>query len=211
MRHALISTMIAGAICVSGSAQSTAADQGSTREGLWMMSPQICRGKPWSSTAKAAGWKYDAENSVCLATASDSPMLANVRPVGPGPFIVNVGLQMKKDAIVQVFVDEVAFDLSDNGQTIRVANGPEFLKFHVERPKNQRWATIRIERKEETLSATVNGKEVVRFDDKGRFYEQVGLKPIDGTTEVNRFTMTGHLAVKKQERQTTSDNGTTVE
>ncbi len=120
MKHALISTMMVGAICVSGSAQSFAEDQRRTTEGLWMMSPQICRGKPWSSTAKAAGWTFDAENSVCRATASDSSMIAKVRPVERGPFIVNVGLQMQKGAIVQLFMDEIAFDLSDNGQTISV-------------------------------------------------------------------------------------------
>jgi hypothetical protein len=203
MSHALVSTItMMGAICVSGSAHSIAEDQQRTIEGLWMMSPQICRGKPWSSTAKAAGWRYDAANSVCRASASDSSMIAKVRPVERGPFIVNVGFQMQKGAKVQLFMDEIAFNLSDNGQTISVADGPEYLKFHVERPEGQRWSRLRIDRKQETLSVTLNGKEVVRFDDKGRSYERVGLKPIDGTIEVNGFSLTGHLVMDRQEQPT---------
>ncbi len=88
---------------------------------------------------------------------------------------------------------EIAIDLSDNGQTIYVAGGPEFLKFHVERTEDQRWSSLRIEREQETLIVMLNGKEVLRFDDKGRSYERVGLKPIGGTTEVNIFTLTGNL------------------
>ena len=168
-----------------------------------MMSPQICRGKPWSWTAKAAGWKYDAESSVCRATASDSPMIAKVRPVELGPFIVNVGLQMQKGSMLQVFMDEIAFDLSDNGQTISVADGPEYLRFRVKRPEGQRWSRLRIDRKQGTLSVTLNGNEVVRFDDNGRSYKRIGLKPIDGTIEVNGFTLTGHLVMETQKQRTT--------
>jgi hypothetical protein len=82
-----------------------------------------------------------------------------------------------------LFLDEIAFDISDDGQTVCVAGGPEFLKFHVERTEGQRWSKLHIIREQETLTVTLNGREVVRFDDQGRHYRRVGLKPVDGTTD----------------------------
>ncbi len=201
MRHALISIlMMLGAICGSGSAQSSAEDKQPGFERPWTMSPQICRGKPWSSTAKAAGWSFDAERSVCRATANNDSMIASVIPMKQGRFIVRVGLQMQKGATVRLFMDEIAFDLSDDGQRICVTGGPEFLKFHVERPEGQLWSVLRIERKQATLIVTLNGKEVIRFDDKGRPYARVGLKPVSGTIEVNGFTLTGNVIKGAQEQ-----------
>ena len=106
----------------------------------------------------------------------------------------------QEGAIIQLFLDEIALNLSDDGQTICVAGGPEFLRFTVERKEGQRWSILRIDRKQETLSVTLNGKEVIRFDDEGRSYEQVGLKPIGGTTDVSRFALAGHLARQTQSK-----------
>ena len=100
---------------------------------------------------------------------------------------------MQKGATARLFVDEITFDLSNNGQTISVAGGPERLRFNAERRESQRWAGLRIARKKETLVVALNGQEVVRFDDKGRSYRRVGLKPTGGTIEVNRFTPIGHV------------------
>lgn len=95
-------------------------------------------------------------------------------------------------------MDEITFNLSNNGQTISVAGGPERLRFNAERRESQRWAGLRIVRKKETLVVTLNGQEVVRFDDKGRSHRRVGLKPTGGTIEVNRFTLIGHVVRQTQ-------------
>ena len=195
MNHALMATVIVlGTVCGLGSVQSSAEDEQPAFDNVWICSPQVCRGKPWSSTGKAAGWSVVAENEVCRVSADDGSMIASVSPMEGGRFIATVALEMQqRGAIIQLFLDEIALDLSDDGQTIRVAGGPEFLRFSVERKKGQRWSILRVDRKQNTLSVTLNDKEVVRFDDQGRSYEQVGLKPIGGTTDVSRFTLTGHL------------------
>lgn len=205
MKHALISAMLLGVLCSSGDVQGSAEDERPAFEGRWIGAPQICRGKAWSSTARAAGWKDDVESSVCRATSNDGSLIAHMHPLEGGRFVVNVALQLQKHSTVRLFMDEIGFDLADNGQSIRVAGAPDYLKFNAERREGQRWSELRIERKDETLIVALNGKEVLRFDDKGRSYEQVGLKPIVGTIEVNRFSLTGHL-VKKSQEKPTSEN-----
>lgn len=67
--------MMLGAIFGSGSVESLAEDQQSGFDGVRMMAPQICGGKTWSSTAKAAGWRVETESRVCRATAKDDAMI----------------------------------------------------------------------------------------------------------------------------------------
>ena len=194
MKHALMSAMlIIGVIWGFVGPPAFAASEPRTVKDVWIMSPQICVGKPHSPTAKAAGWEFVEESKVCRATANARPMIASVKPMERGRFFVTVALRMQDDANAQLFLDEIAFDLSDDGQTVCIAGGPEFLKFHVERAEGQRWSKLRISREQKTLIVTLNDKEVVRFDDQGRAYRQVGLKPIGGTTDVNVFTLTGNL------------------
>lgn len=194
MNRSVISAMLVmGAVCSPGNVQSFAEDDPPVLKDVWIMSPQTCIGRPHSPTAKAAGWEFIAESKVCRATANDRPMIASVNPMEGGRFFVSVTLQMRDDATVQLFLDEIAFDLSDDGQTVCVAGGPEYFKFHVERTEDQRWSSLRIAREQGTLTVTLNGKEVLRFDDKGRSYDRVGLKPIGGTTDLHNFTLTGNL------------------
>lgn len=196
MKHALISTILLGAVFATTGVRGVAPDEPDAFEGIWRISPQICRGKPWSSTGKAAGWEFDAESGVCRAAAGDRAMIANVKPMEHGRFIVYLALQMEKDATFQVFLDEITFDLSDDAQTISVGAGPKHPKHHVERPEGRRWSVVRIERSQDTIIASLNGKEVAQFGDEGRSYERVGLKPIHGVTEINRFSLTGHLVTR---------------
>jgi hypothetical protein len=201
----LLAAILLGAMCSMGSVQSFAEDEQPAVEGDWIIAPEICRGHPWSATAKAAGWEVDAERSVCRATADNGPLFAHTSPLVRGRFVVDLASQMQRDATHRLFMDEIAFDLSDNGQTIHVAGAPDYLTFHVERQADQRWSLLNIDRKQETLIVTLNGKEVFRFNDKGRSYERVGLKPIGGAMEVNRFSLTGNLAFQTRETPTSED------
>ena len=194
MNRVVVSTMfVLAAVCLPASVQSSAEDDPPDLDDIWMVAPQICVGRPHSPTAKAAGWKFIAESKVCRATASDRPMVAHVSPMKQGRFSVTVTLQMQNDATARLFLDEIAFDISDGGQTVCVAGGPEFLKFHVERTEVQRWSKLRISREQKKRTVTLNGKEVVQFDDNGRCYKRVGLRPVEGTTDVNVFSLTGNL------------------
>lgn len=201
MKYILVLTVVLmSAICGPSSVESFAEVEQPVSEDVrpWILSPQICRGKPWSSTAKEPGWKVLAGSGVCRATANDSSMIASMRPMEGGRFVVTVALQMQKGAMMQLFLDEITLGVSDDGQTICVVGGPEFLRFHVERPNGQRWSELHIDRKQKTFIVTLNGKEVIRFDDGGRSYSRIGLKPIGGATDVNRFSLTGQLVRQKQ-------------
>ena len=202
-RSVISSLLVLAAICFGASVQGYAEDDSSPVNDVWMMSPQICVGKPHSSTAKAAGWRFVAESRVCRATSGDRPMVASVRPMERGKFIVNVSLQLEKGATIKLFLDEIAFDLGDGGETVSVAGGPDFLRFRVDRSEDQPWSRLRIERNQETLMVTLNDKEVIRFGDKGRSYAEIGLKPTAGSIEVRTFSLTGQLLRAAGERQGT--------
>jgi hypothetical protein len=198
-RSVIPAMLVLAAICLGAGVQSYAEDDPPALKDVWMMSPQVCVGKPHSSTARAAGWRFIAESRVCRASAGERPMVASVRPMERSKFIVNVSLQLENDATIKLFLDEIAFDLGDGGETISVAGGPDFLRFRANRSESQPWAKLRIERDQETLMVTLNDKEVIRFCDKGRSYEKIGLDPIAGTVDVRNFSLTGQLARAPQE------------
>ena len=114
-RSVISSLLVLAALCLSAGVQGFAADDPPAINDVWMMSPQICVGKPHSSTAKAAGWRFVAESRVCRATSGDRPMVASVYPTERGRFIVQVTLQLEKGSKIKLFLDEIAFDLGDGG------------------------------------------------------------------------------------------------
>ncbi|WP_442511925.1 hypothetical protein SH528x_003675 [Novipirellula sp. SH528] len=167
-----------------------------TNDMNWIVSPQVCRGKTYSSTAKAAEWKSDEENRVVLAAIEDGVMNASVLPHDGADFVVNVRLRVADNATCRLTVGDSVFDISNVGTQARlVFRGTEHRSELEE--KSSEWILVTVRRRDGQSSATLNNQQAIDLGTELKAIEHIGIQSIQGTISVSHFVVTGNVYIRK--------------
>ena len=166
----------------------------------WITSPQICVGKPYSSTAKAANWKWDEEQRVSLATPESGVMLTSVLPVADADFVVQAKVKGIDKAKCRLTMGESTFDVENSVDRTRlVVAGKEFVFDNDD--KSREWTMLSLRRRDNKISIQVNEHPEVDLGMNAQAFGKISLQSARGTIAVSNFVVTGNVKPLNQPQE----------
>lgn len=158
----------------------------------WIIAPQLCRGRAYSDTAKAAKWQFDQEKRVSLASMDSGTMFTSVFPGEASNFVVDVKLRLADGSQCRLTLGDATFDVKNSGvRTQLLTRGMEHA---IDNNLDSRdWTLLTIKRHEGKMSVQLNGQHVLDLGSDIRAIEKIGLQSTRGTIAVSNFVLTGNL------------------
>jgi hypothetical protein len=197
MAPRLDSSIPDGKVMISGrftkkEADEIAARLRSLKNANWIIAPQLCVGKAYSDTAKAAYWQWDEKQHVSLATPESNPIFTSYLPGAFADFVVNTSLRLVGEAQCRLTLGDATYDISNSGDRIRLVTAGKEYDFDND-DKSREWTTLSVKRGDNKISFQVNEQPKVDLGTNSQAIEKISLQSARGTIAVSHFVVTGNV------------------
>ena len=165
----------------------------------WMTAPQICRGRPHSSTANSVAWKVDENQNAMVAAATDGPMETSLLPKAGADFSVSLVMRIDGDGSSRFTVDNLSFELqiSRSRHCMSYAGQQYTIQPSM---KSDGWTELRLTRRHGKSLLHANGKELIDLGNAVVARKQISVSATRGTIAVKHFSLTGDLTLSTAHR-----------
>ncbi len=160
----------------------------------WIVSPQLCRGKAFSSTARAANWRYDAEERLSQFAVGDPPMLASMSACADCNLVVTLRVKLDPGDHCRLSVGDSIYEIVSTESRIRVTKDGEEFGADSMGDEGPTWMTLSIRRYSGTLTARINSDELVELGENSEPIDTIRLKAVDGSIAISHFVVSGDIA-----------------
>lgn len=164
----------------------------SLKNANWVTAPQICLGRAYSNSAKAANWKWDDQQRASLATPDSGEILVSTLPGADADFVVTVKAKLLDGAQCRLTIGDATFDISKNGGLTRLVTADKEHTFPIDDNADE-WTLLRVQRRDNLLLVQVDERPQVELGEVGIAIEKIILKSRHGTVAVSNFMVTGDL------------------
>ena len=158
---------------------------------IWVVAPQLCRGKAYSVTARSAKWSFDAEERVSVATPESTTLEASRLPRGEGNFVVNVRVRLESDSVCRLTLGKRQLDVSSTGLATRLKTDGLDCTINNTNADLQVWTLLTVRRHDGRLTVLLNNQAVGDFGVSTRSIGQINLRSAKGRIAVSNFVVTG--------------------
>ena len=159
----------------------------------WLTVPQLCGGKAYSDTARAARWRFDRDQRVSLATKDSETIYASVYPGNESDFVVNVRVRLSDGARCRLTLDKLIFDVTNSGAETQLVTNKRQHSFENKSDNNRSWTLLTVRRRGGDMTALINGQHAVDLGKNPQAFESIGLRSSRGSIAVSSFSLTGRL------------------
>lgn len=161
--------------------------------GNWITAPQVCRGKPYSDTARQAKWKFDPEQKVSTATPDSATMSTDVFPGHNADYVVNVRMRLSDDAQCRLRLGNTTFDVRNLVTHTLLTTGGVERSVNNNSDDARIWTLLTIRRRSSQTAVYINGEYVTDSGSSTQAVKTIGLQATAGTIAVSNFVLTGNL------------------
>ncbi|MCA9193474.1 MAG: hypothetical protein KDB03_16995 [Planctomycetales bacterium] len=158
----------------------------------WLTAPQVCIGKAYSNTAKAANWKWDEQQHVALATPDSGAMLASCVPGRDADFVVQSKFRLEDNAACRLMVGNQSFETSLSGKQVHVHIMGEDYTI-ADESSDSDWISLTVRRGDNKFSVQINEQFQLDLETNSQAIEIISLQAIQGTMAVSNFAITGNI------------------
>ena len=163
---------------------------------IWRVGPQLCGGRAYSSTAKAAGWEWDEARRLAWSTPDTPIMQASLVPDKDSNFVVNVRAELTPGDVCVLTMDKCRFEIAPaEEKTTLTFNG---LTTVVDLKKDsEQWTLLNIHRHDGKMEVKVNDTTVSTFDNNAQAFKEISLQATAGKVGVSHFVVTGEVRASR--------------
>ncbi len=186
-----------GKIMIAGSFTKKEADKIASRlrswkNANWITAPQLCVGKAYSDTAKAANWTWDKEQRASLATPESGEMLTSCLPGVDADFVVQVSLRLVDGAQCRLTVGNATFDVTGSADRIQLSTAGKKYAFD-NNDKSREWTLLKVTRRDNKMSIQVNEQPAIDLGVNAQAIKKISLRSTVGMIAVSNFVVTGNV------------------
>lgn len=158
----------------------------------WMTAPQMCQGRPYSATAKAAHWKNADGMRGVIGTPADGAMKSSVLPYDGADFSVSFALQLMKASGCRITVGTATLDLSRSDSEIQISHEGEAYKTDSD-DVSADWVRVKLTRWNGKSQVDVNEQQRIDLGTELKEVKQIGVVPTRGVIGLKHFVVTGNI------------------
>ncbi|MCA9150308.1 MAG: hypothetical protein KDA92_13450 [Planctomycetales bacterium] len=169
--------------------------------GNWITAPQLCRGKPYSSGARAAAWDFDLAQRLSYVTKDSRTMYASVHPGDQADFVIQLRLQLGEQGGCRILLDDTALELTNAGQgadaDTQLSVRERMQSFKSSKLDEGKWTTFKLSRRDLEIAVEVNEQRCeLELPKITGAVQRIGLQATRGKLAVSNFVLTGDLQIE---------------